>query len=681
MEYQYRPTPLKLVEMPLLQNSFFGNFKKTLQDNKGSFVAARKETLREESIFHKNKNKNKMIKDATESAESTHTEEKYFKPIKSMQNEEEKRHFFNKLPIHTECKTKENELITIQLTKCELLSLPLFFYELKFLRSLSLSQNKFSHLDSRMGKLGMLEWLDLSENNLMELPPSFHHLNKLKYLNLRLVAVCLVFWKNEETDHICLTCHLSNNSLSNLGIQPILELHEERKRHEQYCIERLKSNPGNRSREAINPKTGKKIYFDLVTRRSSNTKPLQNMHETSSTRFQIPSKFNKFILKDSLLEYRERKNFLEINNIPEWVISMDQDTGHSTYFNNVSGQSQSILPLELDSIGNLFNLECLKANENKLTELPPSISRINTLNRLEVRNNNLRELPKDFGGLTNLRILRADFNRLQCLPKSMCQCKKIVELNISHNMFDLFPSSILSMKKIEILSLGNNCIRSLPYTIGFMQNLSVLMLYNNPLQDPEYDEAMKGIKRTLWICREKHFKKVQGEVPVMKMKRSGIEKECLMIDPEYDAILKSKIYEGTKSHSRVKLRNFNLKSLPYELSNVHGLLELDLSRNNFEQIPIEFPDSLCSLLHLSLKCCKISEITPSIKKLRYLSVLDLEMNFIVELPKEISRLRKLKHLHLSNNRIQCIPNLSELTDLKEINLDCNKMQQIPDGIR
>jgi len=76
------------------------------------------------------------------------------------------------------------------------------------------------------------------------------------------------------------------------------------------------------------------------------------------------------------------------------------------------------------SFGDLSNL--LSAfDENSLTEMPSSISKLATLKELRLMDNKLKELPGSIGNMKNLTSLDLRNNLLESGPKSIYELKNL----------------------------------------------------------------------------------------------------------------------------------------------------------------------------------------------------------------------------------------------------------------
>jgi Leucine-rich repeat (LRR) protein len=89
---------------------------------------------------------------------------------------------------------------------------------------------------------------------------------------------------------------------------------------------------------------------------------------------------------------------------------------------------------------------------------------------------------------------------------------------------------------------------------------------------------------------------------------------------------------------------------------------LNLSYNNWDEIPKELYKMYSRLLKLSLSHNHILKVSNDIGKLTMIRELDLSHNFIEEVDPAIGNLVRLRSLNLSNNKITCLP--SELCSCK-----------------
>lgn len=101
----------------------------------------------------------------------------------------------------------------------------------------------------------------------------------------------------------------------------------------------------------------------------------------------------------------------------------------------------------------------LDISENRLSSLPPSISRLfSNLTTLDLSANGFTELPVEICSLHRLQILQAKRNRMKSLPKDFHKLVCLKKLNLAGNGFEQFPEQLYGLQGLEYLHLGSNHI-------------------------------------------------------------------------------------------------------------------------------------------------------------------------------------------------------------------------------
>ncbi|MCK4661429.1 MAG: hypothetical protein KAT68_01080 [Bacteroidales bacterium] len=114
--------------------------------------------------------------------------------------------------------------------------------------------------------------------------------------------------------------------------------------------------------------------------------------------------------------------------------------------------------------------------------------------------------------------------------------------------------------------------------------------------------------------------------------------------------------------------------------NLYNLKKLDLKINELKKIPKEIGE-LTNLEELDLGYNKLFELPEEITNLTNLTVLKLERNKFTKFPVEITRLVALNNLSLESNQIKNIPpDIKNLSKLSTLNLFYNKLSELPDEI-
>ncbi|NP_001025243.1 fibromodulin a precursor [Danio rerio] len=235
-------------------------------------------------------------------------------------------------------------------------------------------------------------------------------------------------------------------------------------------------------------------------------------------------------------------------------------------------QHNQITSVPDNAFGNATNLVWVMLHENHINSVgKQAFAKLSNLNRLYLNNNNLTEVPSN-------------------LPRSLR------DLRLNHN---------------KIGKLAPNAFEG-------MENLTILLLHHNSLQD--IGVGLKGLKSlTLLDVSRNQLKKVPESLPEMLHQ--------LYLDSNSIGAVPANFLNQFSNLQYVRFAHNELtnKGIPQNTFNNSGLVELDLSFNKLESIPVVST----SLQHLYLQANQIKEFTLG----SFCSVVDV-MNF--------SRLRVLR---------------------------------------
>jgi len=115
---------------------------------------------------------------------------------------------------------------------------------------------------------------------------------------------------------------------------------------------------------------------------------------------------------------------------------------------DLSNKNLKTLP---KGLGLLTYLDRISVSGNQLTDLT-EISKITTLRVLYCSNNKITELPESLSQLENLEKILCSNNKITELSESLC--KLLIELNCSNNQITAFPDAFYSIRKRTFS--GNN---------------------------------------------------------------------------------------------------------------------------------------------------------------------------------------------------------------------------------
>ncbi|XP_054818304.1 TMV resistance protein N-like isoform X2 [Prosopis cineraria] len=315
------------------------------------------------------------------------------------------------------------------------------------------------------------------------------------------------------------------------------------------------------------------------------------------------------------------------------------------------------------SLGEHKKLVVLDLKDCKNLKALPSKMEMDSLEKLILSGClKVKKLPEFGKSMNSLLVLDVkNCQNLVCLPNSTCNLKSLRILNIlGCSKFSSLPHNIDGNKCLEELNLSGTAIREIPSSIIGLQNLKSLYLKGcNGLSSTSYSlgNLLSRIPRV--------FGFVIHEAPTR------------LVFPL--SIL------GLASLKELDISDCNLKKIPNALSCLPSLEILDLSKNDFGNLPdgsCILPSSfshLSSLKSLTLDNCNLRDgsIPENLSFLSSLQSLSVNQNKFTHLPAQcVANLSLLSLLRLS----YC-PNLKYLPDLppnlKQIDtIACHSMQPL-----
>ena len=141
------------------------------------------------------------------------------------------------------------------------------------------------------------------------------------------------------------------------------------------------------------------------------------------------------------------------------------------------------------SFGRNAELQVLDLSSNRLTSLPRDFAALGALRALNLTQNLLGGigkgggvvLPDNIGGCHNLEWLDCSYNSAGSFSPSIALCTKLRHLNVSHNSLTELSMSLTALEGLETLDASNNDIIRIVPDIGFATQLRALDVSVNKL--------------------------------------------------------------------------------------------------------------------------------------------------------------------------------------------------------
>jgi Leucine-rich repeat (LRR) protein len=279
-------------------------------------------------------------------------------------------------------------------------------------------------------------------------------------------------------------------------------------------------------------------------------------------------------------------------------------------------------------------LKKLDFSHNRLTELSPFITRLQSLEFLDLTGNILLGLPNEIGMLRKLKSLRLGENGIKILPRTLGLLSgRLEELAVDMSNIS-WPSSV-AVHKLSTDRL-----------------LAFLSAFHTA-------EDSKCLDLTAWNFSDVPDE-VLGETSVTTLKLPSNQLSSL---PERISILSD-------------LRDLHLDknrfadAFPAELLTLTSLTKLSISGNEIRHLAVDMtPFQMLRELRVSDNV--LQSIPPSIGNLRMLTILDVSFNQLTILPSEIGTCISLQILRARSNQLRTIP--IELTRLGQARAHPNFM--------
>ncbi|XP_059055316.1 leucine-rich repeat protein SHOC-2 [Achroia grisella] len=292
------------------------------------------------------------------------------------------------------------------------------------------------------------------------------------------------------------------------------------------------------------------------------------------------------------------------------------------------------------------------------------------INKLSTLNGTLRDLDDLVWIFINLNNLKSIDNELPI------KAKKIVLIHAAHNELQNLPKDLKQMPSLETLYFYDNNIKSLDGALQKSRRLLTLGLSFNKIESLSEDEFTEAEKLAYLDIAYNHLKILNGSLRSLKSLRylnlthnyltefslqeiKGL-KRLSVIDLSHNKIshITGNMENLVDVETRVlelRLDHNHLTNLGGALMGLHGLLRLNLSNNQIQQV---CPDDLIGLEDLKLLDVSHNQITSleetSKTFLPSLEELIAHHNNITTLHKDFHGLPSLCLADLSYNQIQSV---------------------------
>ena len=281
----------------------------------------------------------------------------------------------------------------------------------------------------------------------------------------------------------------------------------------------------------------------------------------------------------------------------------------------------------------LVNITDLALDFNHLVDkLPDDILSLTNLTRLNIQSNKIRQLPP-LGNFLKLVELRANDNALQSIPPSIGALTDLVTLEVSFNQLVMLPDELGDCRHLAAIRARGNELKTLPVTITKLWMLEELMLDKNPLVRMPYGIASMPLRQLTY-----DIELLQS--PPLAIAAQG---------PEF-TMHYLKLLRAAETRGKLEIDELKLDMVPVEVCELYSLTTLSMQRDEIRLLP-PIIAHLSRLESLTVAYNKIEQVPAFLTALHRLATLDLSHNLITLVPRAIGYCTALASLDLAGNHV------------------------------
>lgn len=365
--------------------------------------------------------------------------------------------------------------------------------------------------------------------------------------------------------------------------------------------------------------------------------------------------------------------------------------GHLTHLMQFNISHNKLTQLSPD-VGMATKLTQLDLGNNSLTSIPETLGNLKGLNQLYLRYNKLTTIPS-LSSCSSLKELYLGNNQLKSIPQGIPSSVAILELR--DNQISNVDKEILSVGSLQRFDVSNNNLMNIIPEIANMPELKVIILEGNPLRSIRRGLISQGSQAILKYLRSRIVVTDQPDnqnqtgpsaLPQSNSNSDIIKSHNIKTSSKLD-LSKSKdvgVVTATLSeYAGASLVDLNLsvsglKEVPSECTNFTSTLDiLNLSRNKLSSVP-SFLQDFKLLTHLNISSNGIANL-PDLSNLSCLLEINLSSNQFTEIPSCVYNISTVENILADSNQIETInvEGLNKLKKLSVLSLQYNSIGNVP----
>ncbi|TKR57749.1 hypothetical protein L596_030409 [Steinernema carpocapsae] len=311
---------------------------------------------------------------------------------------------------------------------------------------------------------------------------------------------------------------------------------------------------------------------------------------------------------------------------------------------------------------------------------PSEVEHMTQMTWLKLNRTQLERVPDELSRLTRLEHLQMSRNVLTNLHGELSDMPRLRSVIVRHNEIKTsgIPTDIFRMKDLTIIDFSHNSLREVPANLEYAKGAIVLNLSHNNIENIP-NQMFSNLIDLLFIDLSNNkldmlppqIRRLTA-VRVLKLSNNSLNHFQLKQLPSLKTL---RVLHMRNTHR-------TLDNIPYAFDDMDNLAELDFAKNDLPAVP-EAVYKLRNLRKLDLSSNKISEMHFDENTWPDLETLNVSFNTLKRIPDAIVKQQKLQKFYASGNQLTFdgLPSgLGKLLQLEIMHLSYNALELIPEGI-
>ncbi|KAF8356657.1 fli-1 [Pristionchus pacificus] len=311
---------------------------------------------------------------------------------------------------------------------------------------------------------------------------------------------------------------------------------------------------------------------------------------------------------------------------------------------------------------------------------PHDVEQMTQMTWLKLNRSSLEKVPDELSRCANLEHLQMSRNSLTSVHGELSDLPRLRSVIVRHNNIKTsgIPTDIFRMKDLTIIDFSNNQLREVPNNLEYAKCAIVLNLSHNNIENIP-NQVFSNLIDLLYV--DLSFNKLDMLPPQIR-RLTLVQELRLSNNPLHHFQLKQLPSMTALRVLHMRNTNRTLDNIPPTMDDLENLTDVDFAENNLPSVP-DALYKLKSLRKLDLSANKISKIDLPEGSWESLVTLNISTNCLKALPENLVRMTMLQRLYASNNKLtfEGIPSgIGKLVQLTVLHLSYNQLELVPEGL-